>query len=92
MMTDRNTLLDLTVLTCRWIVGVVFLYACIDKLLHPTAFAQAIVLVWMRMRTSVSYSLSSRTLFTLPWYVSVWGVPFSSDQKLSGASSQPAFA
>jgi len=39
-MTDRWS--DSLSLLCRWIVGVVFLYACIDKLAHPVAFAQNI--------------------------------------------------
>ncbi len=41
-MNDRGRIPDLIVLACRWTVGVVFLYACLDKLLHPAAFAQAI--------------------------------------------------
>jgi len=39
---DRQAWLDLGVLACRWLVGAVFLYACLDKLLHPGAFAQNI--------------------------------------------------
>jgi len=34
--------LDILVLICRWFVGLVFLYASLDKIQHPEAFAQAI--------------------------------------------------
>lgn len=33
---------DVLGLVCRWTVGVVFLWACLDKLIHPVAFAQNI--------------------------------------------------
>jgi uncharacterized membrane protein YphA (DoxX/SURF4 family) len=33
---------DVVSLACRWAVGVVFIWASIDKILHPDAFAQAI--------------------------------------------------
>ena len=42
-MTDRRAnVLSLLTLVMRWLVGVVFLYASLDKLAHPAAFAQTI--------------------------------------------------
>jgi uncharacterized membrane protein YphA (DoxX/SURF4 family) len=42
-MTDpRRTGLSLLILSLRWAVGVTFLYASLDKLAHPAAFAQTI--------------------------------------------------
>lgn len=38
----RQTLIDLLTTACAWGAGVVFLYASIDKIQHPAAFAQAI--------------------------------------------------
>ncbi len=38
----RRPWIDILVLCCRWFVGLVFLYASLDKLQHPGAFAQAI--------------------------------------------------
>lgn len=42
MSRNRAQLLSLVTLICRWIIGVIFIYASLDKLLHPDAFAQAI--------------------------------------------------
>jgi uncharacterized membrane protein YphA (DoxX/SURF4 family) len=41
-MTVRDQLLPLLHLACRWAAGAVFVYASLDKLIHPDAFAQAI--------------------------------------------------
>ncbi len=42
MMTSRRTAVDLVTLACSLAAGAVFLYASIDKIHHPGAFAQAI--------------------------------------------------
>ena len=42
MSTTREKLLPALTLLCRWAVGLIFLYASLDKLLHPDAFAQVI--------------------------------------------------
>jgi uncharacterized membrane protein YphA (DoxX/SURF4 family) len=41
-MNERRTWLDLLTLACRLAVGAIFLYACLDKLQNPQAFAQSI--------------------------------------------------
>jgi uncharacterized membrane protein YphA (DoxX/SURF4 family) len=41
-MTWRDRLLPVVHLACRWLVGAVLVYASIDKLVHPDAFAQSI--------------------------------------------------
>ena len=42
MSTNREHLLTAMILFCRWTVGLIFIYASLDKLLHPGAFAQVI--------------------------------------------------
>ena len=42
MSTARENLVPALILICRWTVGLIFLYASLDKLLHPDAFAQVI--------------------------------------------------
>lgn len=42
MIDARRSGLSLLVLTLRWTVGITFLYASLDKLAHPAAFAQSI--------------------------------------------------
>ena len=42
MSAARENLVPALTLLCRWTVGLIFLYASLDKLLHPAAFAQVI--------------------------------------------------
>ncbi len=41
-MSETRAWQDVTSLVCRWAVAGVFLYACLDKLIDPAAFAQNI--------------------------------------------------
>jgi len=42
MSMPRDKLVPVVTLLCRWTVGLIFLYASLDKLHHPDAFAQVI--------------------------------------------------
>jgi uncharacterized membrane protein YphA (DoxX/SURF4 family) len=68
-MTVRLTFSGLLVLLCRLIVGGVFIYASLDKLQHPEAFAQAIHNYRM-----VPYSLLHSMAHLLPVSELVLGV------------------
>lgn len=65
---------------CRWILGIVFIYASYDKILHPAEFAESVYNYQL-----LPDFLINLTALILPWMELILGISLISGIFLSGS-------